>query len=149
MSNAFSPLTPAVPADPAAWMDLIKPRRQGGLPGGAVRLPGMWAEAVKPGLRSVPAGGVGPSAAGTSAEQAARDFESVLLLRLMEEMRRTVPDSGLLSTGAGRQIEDIFWYYLAQDVAEGGGLGLWQQLLRQGIAGAGAGGAAPAAEASP
>ena len=66
--------------------------------------------------------------AGPSAEKAAKDFESVLLLRLLEEMKRTIPESGLLETGITKQVQDIFWYYLAQDMASKGGLGLWKEL---------------------
>ena len=65
-----------------------------------------------------------------AAEKAAKDFESVLLYKLMEEMRRTVPESELLESGASRQIEGIFWYYLAQEVADGGGLGLWKDVYK-------------------
>jgi len=63
--------------------------------------------------------------------RAARDFESVLLHKLLEEMKRTIPDSGLLGGAAAKQIEGLFWYHLAQDVANKGGLGLWKDLYRQ------------------
>ncbi len=43
-----------------------------------------------------------------AAEKAAKDFESVLLYKLMEEMNRTVPESGLFESGATRQIDGIF-----------------------------------------
>jgi len=63
--------------------------------------------------------------------QAARDFESILLHRMMEAMRQTVPDGGLLSSPATRQMEGLFWFYLAQDVASKGGIGLWKDLARR------------------
>ena len=63
--------------------------------------------------------------------KAAKDFESVLLHRLLGEMRRTIPESGLLSNGISKQLEDIFWMYLAQEMAERGGLGLWKELYKQ------------------
>ena len=63
-------------------------------------------------------------------EKAAKDFESVLLYKLMEEMARTVPESGLLKSGVSKQIQGIFWFYLAQEVADGGGLGLWRDIQR-------------------
>ena len=65
-----------------------------------------------------------------AAERAAKDFESVLLYKLMEEMKRTVPESDLFSTGASRQVEGIFWYYLAQEVAKQGGLGVWREIYK-------------------
>lgn len=62
--------------------------------------------------------------------KAARDFEAVLLHRMMEAMRRTVPDGGMLSSPATRQMEGLFWFYLAQEVADRGGVGLWKDLAR-------------------
>jgi len=60
--------------------------------------------------------------------QTAKDFEAVLLHKMLQEMANTVPDSPLLDEGAGRQVHDMFWYYLAQDLADKGGLGLWKQI---------------------
>ena len=74
--------------------------------------------------------GSGPLA-GASAEKTARDFESVFLYKVLEEMRRTIPESGLLETGISKQVQGIFWYYLAQDLAEKGGIGLGKELYRQ------------------
>jgi Rod binding domain-containing protein len=66
-----------------------------------------------------------------TARQVAHDFEAVLLQRLFEEMRRTIPDSGLLDSGISDQVQGMFWLYLAQDVAAKGGIGLWQEMERQ------------------
>jgi Rod binding domain-containing protein len=68
---------------------------------------------------------------GPSLEKAAKGFESILLHRIMEEMRKTVPDSGLLESGVSDQVQGLFWFYLAQDVADKGGLGLAKELARQ------------------
>ncbi len=77
--------------------------------------------------------------------QAAKDFESVLLQRLLGEMRRTIPESGLMSNGISKQVEDIFWLYLAQEMADKGGIGLWKELYRKfGQLEGGAGAEAPA-----
>ena len=65
------------------------------------------------------------------AGKVARDFESILLYRLLEEMKKTIPRSGLLDSGMTRQVEGTFWFYLAQEVAERGGIGLWKDLYRQ------------------
>jgi Rod binding domain-containing protein len=65
-----------------------------------------------------------------AAEKAAKDFEAILLHRLMEEMRRTIPKSGLLDTAISRQIDGLFWFYLAQEVADNGGIGLCSDLAR-------------------
>ncbi len=66
-----------------------------------------------------------------AAERAAKDFESVLLYKLMEEMSRTVPESDLFSSGTTKQVEGIFWFYLAQEVAKQGGLGVWRGIYKE------------------
>jgi|GEM_PF-2525162 len=66
-----------------------------------------------------------------AAVRAAKDFESVLLYKVMQSMRDTVGESGLLDDDCGRQMQDMFWYYLAQGVADQGGLGLWKDVYRQ------------------
>lgn len=66
-----------------------------------------------------------------SSEKAAKDFESVLLHKVLEEMKRTIPESGLLQTPISGQIQDLFWFYLAQDLAGKGGLGVWKDLHGQ------------------
>jgi Rod binding domain-containing protein len=72
-----------------------------------------------------------PDAQGAALEKTARDFESVLLHRVFEEMRRSVPESGLLDSGTSDQVQSMFWMYLAQDVAAKGGIGLAKELSRQ------------------
>lgn len=90
----------------------------------------------------------GKGAAGASAAQAARDFESILLHKVLEEMRRSIPESGLLDSAVTQQVQDLFWFYLAQDVSSKGGLGLWRQLYGQFQQSnpAGPGGESPGAE---
>ena len=65
------------------------------------------------------------------AEKAAKDFESVLLLKLLEEMERSIPKSGLLESSTTKQVQGLFWFYLAQDVGRSGGLGLWKQMAEE------------------
>jgi len=79
--------------------------------------------ALRPGEHKQPAVG--------ALQQAAKDFESVLLHKVLEGMKRTIPDSGFLGSAASKQVEDLFWFYLAQHVSEKGGLGLWEELYRQ------------------
>ncbi len=65
------------------------------------------------------------------AVQTAKDFESVLIRQLMDTMRQTIPKSEIFESGPGRQIQGIFWHYLARNVADNGGMGLWRQIYRQ------------------
>ncbi|MCP4377247.1 MAG: hypothetical protein GY794_13860 [bacterium] len=74
---------------------------------------------------------VGDSTEGTSKqEQAAKDFESVLINQLMQEMARTVPDSGLTSSSVSKQIQGMFWSFLSEEVADNGGMGLWKDIQK-------------------
>ncbi|MGB2823917.1 MAG: hypothetical protein WBF17_23260 [Phycisphaerae bacterium] len=63
--------------------------------------------------------------------QAAKDFESVLLHKLLEEMQNTIPESGLAGSGTTKQLHGLFWTFLAKDIADKGGLGLWKDLYSQ------------------
>jgi len=60
----------------------------------------------------------------------AKDFESILLTRLLEEMKETIGDWGFENDGASKQVQGLFWLYLARDVADKGGLGLWKDLYK-------------------
>jgi len=63
-------------------------------------------------------------------EQAAKDFESVLLSKLLDEMKNSIGDWGFEESGASKQIEGIFWLYLARHLADNGGLGLWKDIYQ-------------------
>ena len=73
----------------------------------------------------------GKSVQPDAAMQAAKDFESVLLTELLNQMKKTIPNSGLLETGISEQVGDLFWMYLARDLGSKGGLGLSQEIYRQ------------------
>jgi len=62
--------------------------------------------------------------------QLAKDFESVLLSRLFDEMKKTIGDWGFEQDGASKQVQGMFWLYLARDVADKGGFGLWKDIYR-------------------
>ena len=63
-------------------------------------------------------------------KQVAKDFESVLLSKLMDEMKNSIVDWGLEKDAASKQTQGIFWLYLARDVANNGGLGLWKEIYQ-------------------
>jgi len=93
------------------------------MPGDALAGPDALASAA---MKRLP--GAGPAGRGL---KAARDFEGILLHRVMEAMRRTVPDGGLLSSPETRQMESLFWMVLAEEVARQGGLGLGEEMARK------------------
>ena len=61
-------------------------------------------------------------------EQIAKDFESILLNKLLDEMKNTIGDWGFEKDGASKQVQGIFWLYLAHDIANKGGFGLWKDI---------------------
>ena len=67
--------------------------------------------------------------AGQDAAAAARQFESYLVTFLAQQMRATVKD-GPFSTGATAMFADMFDQEIGRRVAEGGGLGLREELER-------------------
>ena len=68
------------------------------------------------------------SASDEKKKQIAKDFESVLLGKLLDEMKNTIGDFGFEKDGASEQIQGIFWLYLARDIANKGGFGLWKDI---------------------
>jgi Rod binding domain-containing protein len=64
-------------------------------------------------------------------EQLAKDFESVLLTQLVDKMKETIGQGGFEEEDAASgQVQGLFWLYLARDIADKGGLGLWKDLYR-------------------
>ncbi|MBN1359561.1 MAG: hypothetical protein JW993_03165 [Sedimentisphaerales bacterium] len=63
-------------------------------------------------------------------KQLAKDFESVLLTKLFDQVKDSIADSGFDDDVASDQVHSLFWSYLAQDVADKGGFGLWQDIYQ-------------------
>jgi hypothetical protein len=64
-------------------------------------------------------------------KQIARDFESVLLTKLFDQVQESMGDWGLEEEdGAAPQVQGLFWLYLARDVADKGGVGLWKDIYQ-------------------
>ncbi len=70
------------------------------------------------------------SATDEKKKQVAKDFESVLLNKLFDQMSKTIGNWGFEKDGASEQIQGIFWLYLAQDIADNGGMGLWKNIYK-------------------
>ncbi len=61
-------------------------------------------------------------------KQVARDFESIFISKLLDEMKTTITNWGFEKDGASEQIDGIFFMYLARNIANNGGFGLWKQI---------------------
>lgn len=62
----------------------------------------------------------------------AKDFESLLLGKLMDQVERTVGgwDSDEEAGGASGQVRGLFWMFLGREIADSGGFGLWKDVYR-------------------
>jgi Rod binding domain-containing protein len=67
---------------------------------------------------------------GKKTEQLAKDFESVLVTKVLDEMKDTIGQWGFEEDAASGQVKGLFWLYLARDISDKGGLGLWKDLNR-------------------
>lgn len=56
----------------------------------------------------------------------AKDFESILLTQLFNEVKESLSASSFDDDAGSDQFHGIFWSFLAEDVADKGGFGLWQ-----------------------
>ena len=63
-------------------------------------------------------------------EQIAKDFESILLGKLLDEMKSSIGDWGFEESAASEQIQGIFWLYLGRHLANNGGLGMWKDIYK-------------------
>jgi len=64
-------------------------------------------------------------------QQIGKDFESVLLTKVFEQVQASIEDSGFDDSDAGAgQVRGLFWFYLAQDFADKGGFGLWKDIYQ-------------------
>ena len=61
-------------------------------------------------------------------KQIAKDFESVLLNKMLDQMKNTIGNWGFEKDGPSNQVQGIFWMFLSRDIANNGGLGLWKDI---------------------
>jgi Rod binding domain-containing protein len=63
-------------------------------------------------------------------KQIAKDFESVLINKMLDEMKNTIGSWGFEKDGPSDQVQGIFWLYLARDIGNKGGIGLWKDIYQ-------------------
>jgi Rod binding domain-containing protein len=61
-------------------------------------------------------------------KQFARDFESVFINKILDQMSKTVGEWGFEKDGASKQIQGVFNMLLSRDIANKGGFGFWKQI---------------------
>jgi len=63
-------------------------------------------------------------------KQVAKDFESVFINKLLDEMKNTIGEWGFEQDGVSKQIQGMFSIYLSEHIANNGGFGLWRDIYR-------------------
>jgi Rod binding domain-containing protein len=63
-------------------------------------------------------------------KQAAKDFESVFIKKLLDEMANAIGEWGFEKDAVSKQIQGLFSIYLSQHIANNGGFGLWKDVYR-------------------
>lgn len=61
-------------------------------------------------------------------EKVAKDFEGIFVRQIMDVMRKTIDESGLGEDATGKQVRDMYWMFLGEQVAQTGSLGMWKQI---------------------
>lgn len=79
-----------------------------------------------PELSTAGAGGLSEE----KAKQVAKDFESLVIGKLFDQVEETIGGWGFEEDGASGQVQGLFWQYLARDVADKGGFGLWRDICK-------------------
>jgi Rod binding domain-containing protein len=63
----------------------------------------------------------------------ARQFESVFISKLFDQIKESIGSMSMSEEeeGISEQVDGLFWMYLAQDVSEKGGFGMWKDIYKQ------------------
>ncbi len=62
--------------------------------------------------------------------EAAKGFESLLIGKLVDSMKETVGESGLLEDEGSEQMTSMFWMHMSSAMSEQGGVGIWKDIYR-------------------
>lgn len=61
-------------------------------------------------------------------KEVAKNFESILVQQLLSVMKTSVTSSGLLEDQGSKQMQDMFYSFLGEEVGNKGQLGLWKDI---------------------
>ncbi|HSV27360.1 MAG TPA: rod-binding protein [Sedimentisphaerales bacterium] len=78
----------------------------------------------------IQAPGMNESQAENRKVEAAKGFESLLIGKLLDAMKETVGESGLLEDEGSEQMQAMFWMHLSGAISEQGGFGLWKDIYK-------------------
>jgi Rod binding domain-containing protein len=60
----------------------------------------------------------------------AKDFESLLVGKLVDSMKDTVGSSGLLEDEGSEQVQAMFWMHMSSAISQQGGVGMWKDIYK-------------------
>ena len=63
-------------------------------------------------------------------KELAKEFESVLMEKMMSQMKKTTGCLSQEDSASSEQIKDLFWSQLGKDLSSKGGLGLWKDVYQ-------------------
>ncbi len=64
-------------------------------------------------------------------KESAESFESFFIYSLLKEMRKSIPEGGLLDSGVGKEVyQYMFDEAIAKKMSEAGGIGLSKMLIQ-------------------
>ena len=63
-------------------------------------------------------------------EKIAKDFESVLVYRLLMEMNNTIGQWGMEKEQTSEQVQSLFSLCLSDHISKSGGIGLWKDIKK-------------------
>ena len=59
-----------------------------------------------------------------------KKFESIFIMKLLEQMENTAGEWGFEKDESDKQVNNIFSLSLADELAQSGGFGIWEQLYK-------------------
>jgi flagellar protein FlgJ len=74
--------------------------------------------------------GIAGTAGDAKKIKVAKEFEAIFVRQLLSQMKNTIGDSGFLQDGGSKQIQDMFWSFLGDEIADQGGLGMWENIYK-------------------
>lgn len=78
----------------------------------------------------MPGSGNAPTPDQLRAKQLAKEFESVLLEKMMSQAKDSISSLGTERDSSAEQIEGMFWSMLGQEMGRQGGIGIWKDVYQ-------------------
>jgi len=60
----------------------------------------------------------------------AKEFEGVFIEKLLDEVSKSMKNSGLGEDSGSGQVQGLFWSFLGKHVSKEGGFGLWKDIYK-------------------